>query len=117
MLPKRRGRDQSVGIEWKHGARRTGRIANQRGRAPLPEEAGKVLDWAFHLADPAGGLAIEWSHAWTGEDLEEATAAAHLEWTYGRSRRMHRLLWDVGVGRAVVPTRADRRQSRHRTIR
>jgi hypothetical protein len=44
--------------------------------APLPEEAGKVLDWAFHLADPAGGLAIEWSDAWTGGGLAEATAAA-----------------------------------------
>ena len=41
-----------------------------------PEEAGKVLNWARQLADLAGGRVIEWSDAWTDEDLAEATAAA-----------------------------------------
>ena len=45
-------------------------------RALSPEEAGKVLDWARQLADLAGGRSIEWSDAWTDEDLAEATAAA-----------------------------------------
>ena len=46
-----------------------------------PEEAGKVLNWAHQLADLAGGRMIEWSDAWTDEDLAEATAAAiqHFE--------------------------------------
>jgi hypothetical protein len=41
-----------------------------------PEEAGKVLNWARQLADLAGGRTINWSDAWTDEDLAEATAAA-----------------------------------------
>jgi hypothetical protein len=41
-----------------------------------PEDAGKVLDWARQLAGIAGGRAIEWSDAWTDEDLADATAAA-----------------------------------------
>jgi hypothetical protein len=45
-------------------------------RALPPEEAGKVLDWARQLTDLAGGRAIQWSDAWTDEDLAEATAAA-----------------------------------------
>jgi hypothetical protein len=45
-------------------------------RALPSEEAGKVLDWARQLADLAGGRAIEWSDAWSDEDLAEATAAA-----------------------------------------
>jgi hypothetical protein len=45
-------------------------------RALPPEEAGKVLDWVRQLADLAGGRAIEWSDAWSDEDLAEATAAA-----------------------------------------
>jgi hypothetical protein len=46
-----------------------------------PEDAGKVLDWARQLAGLAGGRAIEWSDAWTDEDLADATAAAvqHFE--------------------------------------
>ena len=45
-------------------------------RALPPEEAGKVLNWARQLADLAGGRTIEWSDAWSDEDLAEATAAA-----------------------------------------
>jgi hypothetical protein len=45
-------------------------------RALPPEEAGKVLDWARQLADLAGGRVIEWSDAWSDEDLADARAAA-----------------------------------------
>ena len=45
-------------------------------RAPPPEEAGKVLNWAHQLADLASGRTIEWSDSWTDEDLVDATAAA-----------------------------------------
>jgi hypothetical protein len=45
-------------------------------RALAPQEAGKVLDWARHLSDLAGGRSIEWSDLWTDEDLAEATASA-----------------------------------------
>ena len=45
-------------------------------RALPPEEAGKVLDWARQLADLAGGRVIEWSDAWSDEDVAEATAVA-----------------------------------------
>jgi hypothetical protein len=50
-------------------------------RALPPQEAGKVLEWARQLADLAGDRTIEWSDAWTDEDLAEATAASvrHLE--------------------------------------
>lgn len=50
-------------------------------RALPPDEAGKVLDWARHLADLAGSGPIEWSDAWTDEDCAEATASAlrHFE--------------------------------------
>lgn len=43
----------------------------------LPREEGdKVLNWACQLADLAGGRAIEWSDAWSDEDLSDATAAS-----------------------------------------
>ena len=45
-------------------------------RALPPDEAGKVLDWAWQLADLAGGRIVQWSDSWTDEDLAEATAAA-----------------------------------------
>jgi len=45
-------------------------------RALPPEEAGKVLDWARQLANPAGERTIEWSDSWTDQDLADATAAA-----------------------------------------
>jgi hypothetical protein len=45
-------------------------------RALPPEQAGKVLDWARQLAELAGGRTMEWSDAWTDEDLTEATTAA-----------------------------------------
>jgi hypothetical protein len=45
-------------------------------RALPPDEAGKVFDWACQLADLAGGRTVQWSDAWTDEDLTEATAAA-----------------------------------------
>ena len=45
-------------------------------RALPPEEAQKVLTWANQLADLARGREIEWSDAWTDEDLADATAAS-----------------------------------------
>jgi hypothetical protein len=41
-----------------------------------PEEAQKVLTWANQLADLAQGRNVEWSDAWTDEDLADATAAS-----------------------------------------
>lgn len=41
-----------------------------------PEEATRVLSWASRLADLAQGREIEWSDAWTDEDMAEATAAS-----------------------------------------
>lgn len=45
-------------------------------RSLPPVEAAKVFDWALRLADLAGGSPIEWSDAWTEEDLVDATRAA-----------------------------------------
>ena len=45
-------------------------------RALPPEEATKVLSWASRLADLAQGREIEWSDAWTEEDMAEATTAS-----------------------------------------
>ena len=56
-----------------------------------PEDAGKVLDWARQLAGLAGGRAIEWSDAWTDEDLADATAAAVQRFE------------DSGAGRPLKP--------------
>ena len=53
-----------------------------------PEDAGKVLDWARQLAGLAGGRTIEWSDAWTDEDLADATAAAVAKsFGYVRARK------------------------------
>ena len=45
-------------------------------RALPPEEATKVLTWASQLADLAQDREIEWSDAWTDEDLADATVAS-----------------------------------------
>jgi len=45
-------------------------------RALPPDEAGRVLDWAWQLADLAGGRAVDWSDSWPNDDLADATAAA-----------------------------------------
>lgn len=45
-------------------------------RALPSEEAAKVLHWARQLADLAQGREIDWSDAWSDEDLEDARAAA-----------------------------------------
>jgi len=45
-------------------------------RALRPEEAGKVLNWARQLSNLAGERAIEWSDAWTDQDLADASAAS-----------------------------------------
>ena len=45
-------------------------------RALPPEEARKVLTWASRLADLSQGREIEWSDAWTDEDIAEAADAS-----------------------------------------
>lgn len=45
-------------------------------RALPPEAAEKVMSWASGLAEPAKGKPVEWSDAWTDEDLADATAAS-----------------------------------------
>jgi hypothetical protein len=45
-------------------------------RALPPQEAQKVVTWASQLADLAQGRIVEWSDAWTDEDLADVTAAS-----------------------------------------
>ena len=45
-------------------------------RALPREEARKVLTWASQLTDLAQGRKIEWSDAWTDEDIADATLAS-----------------------------------------
>ena len=45
-------------------------------RALPPEEARKVMTWAGQLADLAQGREIQWSDAWTDQDIADATAAS-----------------------------------------
>ncbi|MBL8211891.1 MAG: hypothetical protein JNK87_14330 [Bryobacterales bacterium] len=45
-------------------------------RALPPHEAEKVFLWANHLSDLAGDGGIQWSDAWTEEDLADATEFA-----------------------------------------
>ena len=43
----------------------------------LPEgTADQMMLWAAQLADLAAGRPIEWSDAWSDEDLRDATAAS-----------------------------------------
>lgn len=43
-----------------------------------PDEVGKVLRWAHHLADLSGGGPVQWSDSWSEEDLADATRSALL---------------------------------------
>ncbi len=45
-------------------------------RALPPQEARKVLIWVSQLADLSQGREIEWSDAWTDQDIADATAAS-----------------------------------------
>jgi hypothetical protein len=45
-------------------------------RALPRDEASKVFDWVFQLADLADGRPLQWSDSWSDEDLRNATAAA-----------------------------------------
>ena len=45
-------------------------------RALSPQEARKVLTWARQLAELSHGREIEWSDAWTDQDIADATAAS-----------------------------------------
>lgn len=40
------------------------------------EEASKVFSWARHLTELSAGGPIQWSDAWSDEDLSDATASA-----------------------------------------
>ena len=43
----------------------------------LPAEAAdQVIEWARRLSDLAHGRTVEWSDAWTEDDLRDATAAS-----------------------------------------
>lgn len=43
----------------------------------LPEEAAdQVIQWTRRLSDLAGGRTVEWSDAWTEDDVRDATAAS-----------------------------------------
>ena len=43
----------------------------------LPEEtADQILQWASRLAQLAAGKPVEWSDAWTDEDMRDATVAS-----------------------------------------
>jgi hypothetical protein len=63
-----------------------------------PEDAGKVLDWARQLAGLAGDRAIEWSDAWTDEDLADDNS--------GRCAALRRF----GSGKTVEARRRRRRR-------
>ena len=53
-----------------------------------PGTTDQILLWASQLADLAAGRPIEWSDAWTDEDLRDATAASvrSLEESESRER-------------------------------
>jgi hypothetical protein len=43
----------------------------------LPEEAAdQVMEWTRRLSDLAHGRTVEWSDAWTEDDVRDATAAS-----------------------------------------
>ena len=43
----------------------------------LPEgTADQILHWAAQLADVAEGKPLEWSDAWSDQDIEDATSAS-----------------------------------------
>ena len=44
-------------------------------RALPPEAAEKVITWATQMSDLANGKSVEWSDAWTEEDLEDVRRA------------------------------------------
>lgn len=45
-------------------------------RALPPEAADKVIAWATQLSDLAHGKSVDWSDAWTAEDLKDASSAS-----------------------------------------
>jgi hypothetical protein len=45
-------------------------------RALPPEAAEKVIIWATQLSDLANGKNVDWSDAWTDEDLADARGAS-----------------------------------------
>ena len=53
-----------------------------------PGTADQILLWATQLADLAAGQPVDWSDAWSDEDLRDATAASlrSLEESESRER-------------------------------
>ncbi|HYL75500.1 MAG TPA: hypothetical protein VEU96_14910 [Bryobacteraceae bacterium] len=45
-------------------------------RALPPEAAEKVITWATQLSDLANGRRVDWSAAWSEEDLNDVTSAS-----------------------------------------
>jgi hypothetical protein len=41
-----------------------------------PDEARNVLEWAQHLVELGHNGPVEWSDAWTDDDLREVTVAS-----------------------------------------
>lgn len=52
-------------------------------RALPPDAADRVITWATRLRDLANGKSVDWSDAWTEEDLADAQRAS---WSAGDSR-------------------------------
>ena len=48
----------------------------QASRALPPDAADRVITWAPRLRDLANGANIDWSDAWTKEDLADAQRAS-----------------------------------------
>jgi hypothetical protein len=45
-------------------------------RALPPDAADQVITWTTRLRDLADGRSVDWSDAWTGEDLADARRAS-----------------------------------------
>jgi hypothetical protein len=45
-------------------------------RSLPPETADRVIEWANHLRELAGGETVEWSDSWSDADIREATLAS-----------------------------------------
>jgi hypothetical protein len=53
-----------------------------------PDEAKKVMDWVWQLADLGHEREIQWSDSWSEQDLADATAAS-MQWFDDEERGGH----------------------------
>jgi hypothetical protein len=51
----------------------------QTVRLLSPEEARKIFHWAAKLNELSRGRAIEWSDAWSDEDVRDASRASQAD--------------------------------------